>query len=159
MTTPLDETNPLQIIQTHRNAIQNEIEKLKVHLATKLGDAKITFNALTSPDVGVPAGDLLKDPQIAESLKSFIIQKEQATGSTKPKRTGSKKKSTTEKRKTVRDWIVELLSGGKEMTRPEIEAAIKEQIHKKPYNVHKYSGQLLNEGVLVESKPGTFKLK
>jgi hypothetical protein len=155
--TATNETDPLKRIQTARDQIKNEVDALKTYLAKQLQEAQVTFNVLTSAEVGVSASELLAESKIAEVLKSFQIASEPTPAHAKRKATGGKRIGGN--KKSVRDWICEVLKGGKEMTRPKIEAAIKKVSGKKPYNVYKYTGELLKEGALEQPKKGTFKLK
>lgn len=158
MTMP-DEANPLTIIQTHRGEIQKERDKLKAHFFKQLSDTRITFNVLTSPEVGVTVSELLNDPEVSVFLKTFRPPDKVKRHYTKRKASKRKAATKTKSEETVKDAILELLKGGKELTRPQMSAAIKEQTGKKPYNIYKYTAQLLNEGKLVQPKENTFKLK
>jgi hypothetical protein len=153
--TATNETEPLKRIQSAREQIKNEVDALKTHFTKQLQEARTTFSVLTSAEVGVSANELLAEPPIAEVLKLFQVGSKPASASGKH----SGGRQTAGKKKKVRDWICDVLKGGGPMTRPEIEAAIKEGSGKKPYNVYKYVQELLKEGVLAQPKKGTFNLK
>ena len=147
--------NPLKQLQVHREAIKEVLQTLKANLLKQLTEAKDTFDTLTSPD-GIKADDLLSDSKISNILRAFSISPSKRTAKGSKNKIGITAGKT--KKVSVRELILEVLKGGKEMTRPQISDAIEAKTGKKPSNVYHYVSELVKEEVLVE-KDGVFKLK
>ncbi len=137
------------------NQIQAEKDGLITELKKSLTEAKVTFNLLTSAEVGHSANEVLADAEIIELLKPFIGE----TPKRKPADTAGSKKS--DGKKSTRDWIIEVLTKSKEsLTRPEMESAIKKASGRKEvFNVYYYVTKLVKEKVLATDGKNKFKIK
>jgi hypothetical protein len=164
-----ENNNPLSLIQSYREAQKRDAEAaqakinevvagMTAKLVNLLKDAQIQFNVLISPDAGVPAEQLVNNPEIAAILKTFRVSVTAKDTAAKTKT--AKHDESGSKIKTERDWILELLKDGKEMTRPEMKKAIKKATGKKATNIYKYVSDLVKEKILTKgSKKNSFKLK
>lgn len=150
-------------IQEALAVIETEKQTLKADLKTVLTQAKSKLSVLLSPQLGFTFDGIFSDPEFKDIVESFKIELKRAKPQAEPAganpRKRTTKKSEREKDKVkpggLKAKILELMSGGKEWTRPQLKAALEKQ-KIKTTNLYGMSGVqgLVKDGLLTQTGKG-----